>query len=94
MVLFSVSNVLTEDIVRFMPNNPRTYADPLQFNVQRSTLKAFPMANNGKKPETEPRTICFDFARRILAVQVCTTHRSTEYLMEIASLATEYRASN
>ncbi|KAG2113071.1 uncharacterized protein F5147DRAFT_759398 [Suillus discolor] len=37
------------------------------------------MANNGKKPKTEPRKIRFNFARRISAVQ--------------ASLATEYRAS-
>ncbi|KAG2120450.1 cytochrome P450 [Suillus discolor] len=37
----------------FMLNNPETYANPSQFNPERF------LANDGKKPETEPRTICF-----------------------------------
>ncbi|KAG2148110.1 cytochrome P450 [Suillus clintonianus] len=43
----------------FMLNNPETYANPSEFNPERF------LANNGKKPETEPRTICFGFGRRI-----------------------------
>ncbi|KAG2123185.1 cytochrome P450 [Suillus cothurnatus] len=43
----------------FMLNNPRTYANPSQFNPERF------LDNNGKDPEPEPRTICFGFGRRI-----------------------------
>ncbi|KAG1756030.1 cytochrome P450 [Suillus lakei] len=43
----------------FMLNNPETYANPSQFNPDRF------LANDGKKPETEPRTICFGFGRRL-----------------------------
>ncbi|KAG1874758.1 cytochrome P450 [Suillus subalutaceus] len=43
----------------FMLHNPETYSDPSQFNPERF------LANDGKKPETEPRTICFGFGRRI-----------------------------
>lgn len=42
-----------------MLNDPETYANPSQFNPDRF------LANDGKKPETEPRTICFGFGRRI-----------------------------
>ncbi|KAG2102493.1 cytochrome P450 [Suillus discolor] len=43
----------------FMLNDPQTYASPLQFNPERF------LSNDGKKPETDPRTICFGFGRRI-----------------------------
>ncbi|KAG1855193.1 cytochrome P450 [Suillus subalutaceus] len=43
----------------FMLNNPRTYANPEQFNPERF------LAKNGKEPEMEPRTMCFGFGRRI-----------------------------
>ncbi|KAG2080200.1 cytochrome P450 [Suillus discolor] len=43
----------------FMLNNPHTYASPLQFNPERF------LSNDGKKPETDPRKICFGFGRRI-----------------------------
>jgi cytochrome P450 len=43
---------------RFMLNDPQTYANPSQFNPERF------LANNGKEPETEPRTVCFGFGRR------------------------------
>ncbi|KAG0702315.1 cytochrome P450 [Suillus ampliporus] len=42
-----------------MLNDPRTYADPSQFNPERF------LAKDGKGPETDPRTICFGFGRRI-----------------------------
>jgi cytochrome P450 len=41
-----------------MLNDPQTYANPSQFNPERF------LANDGKEPETEPRTICFGFGRR------------------------------
>ncbi|KAG1813631.1 cytochrome P450 [Suillus subaureus] len=43
----------------FMLNDPRTYANPSQFNPERF------LAKDGKDPETEPRTMCFGFGRRI-----------------------------
>ncbi|KAG0702322.1 cytochrome P450 [Suillus ampliporus] len=43
----------------FMLNDPRTYANPSQFNPERF------LANDGKEPETDPRTISFGFGRRI-----------------------------
>ncbi|KAG0699881.1 cytochrome P450 [Suillus ampliporus] len=43
----------------FMLNDPRTYANPSQFNPERF------LASNGKEPETDPRMICFGFGRRI-----------------------------
>ncbi|KAG1820513.1 cytochrome P450 [Suillus subaureus] len=43
----------------FMLNDPERYTNPSQFNPERF------LANDGKKPETEPRTICFGFGRRI-----------------------------
>ncbi|KAG1745676.1 cytochrome P450 [Suillus lakei] len=45
--------------VWFMLNDPRTYANPSQFNPERF------LAKDGKEPETEPRTMCFGFGRRI-----------------------------
>lgn len=42
----------------FMLNDPRTYANPSQFNPERF------LAKDGKEPETEPRTMCFGFGRR------------------------------
>ncbi|KAG1745653.1 cytochrome P450 [Suillus lakei] len=42
-----------------MLNDPRTYANPSQFNPERF------LAKDGKEPETEPRTMCFGFGRRI-----------------------------
>ncbi|KAG0702324.1 cytochrome P450 [Suillus ampliporus] len=45
----------------FMLNDPRTYANPSQFNPERF------LANDGKEPETDPRTISFGFGRRICA---------------------------
>ncbi|KAG1800168.1 cytochrome P450 [Suillus subaureus] len=43
----------------FMLNDSRTYANPSQFNPERF------LAKDGKDPETEPRTMCFGFGRRI-----------------------------
>ncbi|OAX35253.1 cytochrome P450 [Rhizopogon vinicolor AM-OR11-026] len=43
----------------FMLNDPRTYSNPSEFNPERF------LANDGKGPEIEPRTICFGFGRRI-----------------------------
>ncbi|KAG1819138.1 cytochrome P450 [Suillus subaureus] len=43
----------------FMLNDPRTYANPSQFNPERF------LDNNGKDPDPDPRTICFGFGRRI-----------------------------
>ncbi|KAG1749707.1 cytochrome P450 [Suillus paluster] len=43
----------------FMLNDPRTYANPSQFDPERFLPK------DGKGPETDPRTICFGFGRRI-----------------------------
>ncbi|OJA15893.1 hypothetical protein AZE42_09071 [Rhizopogon vesiculosus] len=42
-----------------MLHDPRTYSNPSEFNPERF------LANDGKEPETEPRTICFGFGRRI-----------------------------
>ncbi|KAG0702323.1 hypothetical protein DFH29DRAFT_504672 [Suillus ampliporus] len=42
-----------------MLNDPRTYANPSQFNPERF------LAKDGKEPETEPSTISFGFGRRI-----------------------------
>ncbi|KAG1850378.1 cytochrome P450 [Suillus subalutaceus] len=42
----------------FMLHDPEIYVNPWQFNPERF------LANDGKKPETEPRTICFGFGRR------------------------------
>ncbi|KIJ70462.1 hypothetical protein HYDPIDRAFT_79110 [Hydnomerulius pinastri MD-312] len=43
----------------FMLHDPRTYANPMEFNPERF------LAREGKEPETDPRTICFGFGRRI-----------------------------
>lgn len=43
----------------FMLNDPRTYANPSQFNPERF------LAKDGKESETEPRTMCFGFGRRV-----------------------------
>ncbi|KAG2148111.1 cytochrome P450 [Suillus clintonianus] len=43
----------------FMLNDPRTYANPSQFNPERFLTK------DGKLSETDPRVICFGFGRRI-----------------------------
>ncbi|KAG2139993.1 cytochrome P450 [Suillus cothurnatus] len=43
----------------FMLNDPQTYANPVQFNPERF------LSNDGKRPETDPRRICFGFGRRI-----------------------------
>ncbi|KAG1854090.1 P-loop containing nucleoside triphosphate hydrolase protein [Suillus tomentosus] len=42
-----------------MLDDPQTYANPSQFNHERF------LAKDGKEPETEPRTMCFGFGRRI-----------------------------
>ncbi|KAG1879755.1 cytochrome P450 [Suillus subluteus] len=46
----------------FMLNDPQAYANPSQLNPERF------LAKDGKEPETEPRTICFGFGRRICPV--------------------------
>jgi cytochrome P450 len=43
----------------FMLNDPRTYANPSQFNPERFLAKV------GKEPEMAPRTVCYGFGRRI-----------------------------
>jgi cytochrome P450 len=45
--------------VWFMLNDPRTYANPSQFNPERFLAKV------GKEPEMAPRTVCYGFGRRI-----------------------------
>ncbi|KAG1843860.1 SNF2 family N-terminal domain-containing protein [Suillus tomentosus] len=42
-----------------MLDDPQTYANPSQFNHEHF------LAKDGKEPETEPRTMCFGFGRRI-----------------------------
>lgn len=42
-----------------MLHDPRTYANPMDFEPSRF------LAGAGKSPETDPRTICFGFGRRI-----------------------------
>ncbi|KAG1789013.1 uncharacterized protein HD556DRAFT_826475 [Suillus plorans] len=42
-----------------MLNDPQTSANPSQFNSERF------LARDGEEPETEPRTMCFGFGRRI-----------------------------
>ncbi|KAG1858341.1 cytochrome P450 [Suillus tomentosus] len=42
----------------FMLNDPLRYPNPSQFSPERF------LANDGKKPETDPYTICFGFGRR------------------------------
>ncbi|KAG1747302.1 cytochrome P450 [Suillus lakei] len=44
---------------RFMLNDPQAYTNPSRFNPERF------WADDGKKPENDPRTICFGFGRRI-----------------------------
>ncbi|KAG1815026.1 cytochrome P450 [Suillus subaureus] len=44
---------------RFMLNDPQTYANPSEFNPERF------LAKDGKEPETDPRTVCFGFGRRL-----------------------------
>jgi len=44
-----------------MLNDPRTYPNPSEFKPERF------LANDGKELETDPRTICFGFGRRICA---------------------------
>jgi cytochrome P450 len=53
-----IYNVWTKYNARFMLNDPERYANPSEFNPERF------LGNGGKKPETEPRTICFGFGRR------------------------------
>jgi cytochrome P450 len=55
---FSAFHILTECNDRFMLNDPQTYANPVQFNPERF------LSNDGKRPETDPRRICFGFGRR------------------------------
>ncbi|KAG1815024.1 cytochrome P450 [Suillus subaureus] len=43
----------------FMLNDPQTYANPSEFNPERF------LAKDGKEPETDPRTVCFGFGRRL-----------------------------
>ncbi|KAG2152857.1 cytochrome P450 [Suillus clintonianus] len=43
----------------FMLHDPERYANPSEFNPERF------LPTDGKEPETEPRTICFGFGRRI-----------------------------
>ncbi|KAG1847833.1 cytochrome P450 [Suillus subalutaceus] len=57
----------------FMLNDSRTYANPEQFNPERF------LAKNGKEPETEPRTMCFGFGRRICP-GVSNSHQLTNSL--------------
>ncbi|KAG1854759.1 cytochrome P450 [Suillus tomentosus] len=45
--------------VWFMLNDPLRYPNPSQFSPERF------LASDGKKPETDPYTICFGFGRRI-----------------------------
>jgi cytochrome P450 len=58
LVLFFFSYIWYIDICRFMLNDPRTYANPSEFNPDRF------LPSGGKEPETDPRTICFGFGRR------------------------------
>ncbi|KAG1753726.1 cytochrome P450 [Suillus paluster] len=50
--------------VWFMLNDPRTYANPSEFNPERF------LAKDGKEPETDPRTICFGFGLHLADASV------------------------
>ncbi|KAG1817986.1 cytochrome P450 [Suillus subaureus] len=63
--------------ISFMLNDPRTYANPSQFNPERF------LAKDGKEPETEPRTICFGFGRRICP-GVSDSHQLTNNILTFA----------
>ena len=41
-----------------MLNDPELYPNPSEFNPERF------LDNDGKRPQTDPRTICFGFGRR------------------------------
>ncbi|KAG1889792.1 cytochrome P450 [Suillus fuscotomentosus] len=43
----------------FMLNDPQTYVNPSEFNHERF------LAKDGEEPETDPRTLCFGFGRRL-----------------------------
>ncbi|KAG0700053.1 cytochrome P450 [Suillus ampliporus] len=48
----------------FMLNDPQTYPNPSEFKPERFVVK------DGKEPETDPRTMCFGFGRRICPGQL------------------------
>ncbi|KAG0699195.1 cytochrome P450 [Suillus ampliporus] len=50
--------------VWFMLNDPQTYPNPSEFKPERFVTE------DGKEPETDPRTMCFGFGRRICPGQL------------------------
>ncbi|KAG0700131.1 cytochrome P450 [Suillus ampliporus] len=63
----------------FMLNDPRTYANPSQFEPERF------LAKDGKEPETDPRTICFGFGRRyVLSLSLADTSLWISTAMSLA----------
>ena len=56
--IFQATGFNTSNLDRFMLNDPEVYPNPSEFNPERF------LANDGKKSQTDPRTICFGFGRR------------------------------
>ncbi|KAG2370126.1 cytochrome P450 [Suillus spraguei] len=65
----------------FMLNDPERYANPSEFNPERF------LGNDGKKPETEPRTICFGFGRRCFSFTAIHLAEASTWLSIAMSLA-------
>ncbi|KAG2109012.1 cytochrome P450 [Suillus discolor] len=61
VVIPTVDHSVTEDDIHdgFMLNDPQAYVNPSEFNPERF------LAKDGKEPETDPRTLCFGFGRRL-----------------------------
>ncbi|KAG2366933.1 cytochrome P450 [Suillus spraguei] len=68
----------------FMLHDPRTYDNPSQFNPGRF------LAKDGKKFETDPRTICFGFGRRAcpgIHLDVASTWISTAMSLAVFDIS-------
>ncbi|KAG2356989.1 cytochrome P450 [Suillus spraguei] len=74
-------SVVLPNIWFFMLNDPERYANPSEFNPERF------LGNDGKKPETEPRTICFGFGRRCFSFTAIHLAEASTWLSIAMSLA-------